>query len=58
MGMHRIFSVCAATVIGTVAAANAQAATEIHWWHAMGGALGERTGTSPWCSRTTPSTRT
>ena len=43
MGLHRIIAVCVATAIGA-AAASAQAATEIHWWHAMGGALGERVG--------------
>jgi len=41
--MHRpalTFAVAGAIIGGVVSAANA--ATEIHWWHAHGGALGER----------------
>ena len=33
-----------AAVLAGAGAAPAIAATEIHWWHAMGGALGERVG--------------
>ena len=32
---------CVTMALGTLAAAPAQAQTEIQWWHAMGGALGE-----------------
>ena len=29
-------------LLGALAAGSAQAETEIHWWHSMGGALGEK----------------
>ena len=32
----------AALTLGLSAGANAQARTELQWWHAMGGVLGER----------------
>lgn len=42
--MKRLISriaTCAMIALGTLAAAPVQAQTEIQWWHAMGGALGE-----------------
>ncbi len=42
MKLKRTLAFAAASAIAGGAAATATAATEIQWWHAMGGALGER----------------
>jgi sn-glycerol 3-phosphate transport system substrate-binding protein len=39
-----VTAVTTALAMATASAASAWAATEIQWWHAMGGALGERVG--------------
>ena len=41
MRVKRTLAIAVATVFLSGAASNAFAATEIQWWHAMGGALGE-----------------
>ena len=40
--MKRTITLAAAAALASGVAFSAQAATEIHWWHAHGGALGER----------------
>ena len=40
--MKRTITLAAAAALASGVAFSAQAATEIQWWHAMGGALGER----------------
>ena len=42
MKLKSTFAVAAATALFALANTTAQAATEIQWWHAMGGQLGER----------------
>ena len=42
MSVMRGFAAATAVVSLVGLASGAQAATEIQWWHAMGGALGER----------------